>query len=113
MSPKWIIFIVMVWVILALLGGIIEGAYLGSGEASVLNTMMNAPIFTGEGNFFVNAAATFFDSAFWGALFTMLLFDFAMFEGTMAIFQWLFFMPIAIGVIVSFSLAFFRGVGSG
>jgi len=103
----------MVWVILALLGGIIEGAYLGNNEEATLNVLMNAPIFTGESGFFVSAASTFFDGAFWGAIGTMLIFDFAMFEGTMAIFQWIFFMPLAIAIFVSFGLALFRGVSSG
>lgn len=103
----------MVWIVLALLGGVVEGAYLGDTEAGTLNTLMNAPIFTGEGTFFANAAATFFDIPFWGALGTMLVFDFAMFTGTMAVFQWLFFTPLAIGVLFSLTLAVFRGVSAG
>jgi len=111
MSPKWIIFLVMAWVILALLGGVIEMEYVGDREQASLNTLMNAPMLSST-TLWGKVVGMFTDWAWFGALMKMLLFDFAMFTGIWEIFRWIFFLPISIAFIVSLVLAMFRGVGS-
>lgn len=111
MSPKWTILILMVWLVLALLGGIIEGAYMGTNESSALNTLLNTPLVTSN-NPVWGFIQTIFDFDTWSALAHMAFFDFAMFEGTMAIFQWIFFFPLSIAFMLSLLLAI-RGTSSG
>ncbi|MBA7645847.1 hypothetical protein ES703_53606 [subsurface metagenome] len=108
------IFLTMSWIVLAMLGGVIEGAFLGTGagtEQGVLNTLASSPIMTST-SIWGKIAGVFTDGAFWGALAKMFTFDFAMFEGGTEIFRWIFFLPIAISIGVSLILAFVRGVGS-
>lgn len=103
-SPKWMIFTVMSWVSLAILGGIIEKVYLGArGEVGVLNKLANLPVFTG-GLTPASIFRTVFNPEFWQALGTMLIFDFAMFQGTWAIFNYIFFLPISIAMVVTFTV---------
>lgn len=101
-NPKWLIFIFSVWIIVAILGGIIEGAYFGGGEAGIFNTLTNLPLFSDEGSFTGKAVATFFSADSWGALFSILTFDFAFFSGATEIFRWVFFMPFALSILISF-----------
>jgi len=112
MSPKWFILVIMTWITLAILGGFIEGAWLGSEETGTLNTLMNTPFVTGEGNLFIRFVQTVIDPTVWGAVVTIATFDFAMFVGTMGIFRWLFFLPLSIGFLFSLALSI-RGTSAG
>ena len=115
MNPKWIIFLVTAWLILALLGGVIDNAFIGTGsgsEQSTLNTLMSFKVFTGIEVFGI-VTLPLPNLAFFGALVQLFTFDLAMFEGSTEIFRWMFFLPIAIAIGISFMLALFRGVGSG
>lgn len=112
MNPKWVIGIVTLWLILGLLGGVIENAYLGSDEQSKLNTLMTPLLAESTWDFIGKMVTALITPAWWGALVGMFMFDFAMFTGAMVIFQWILFLPLATGVIISFTLAIIRGVGS-
>ncbi|MBA7675816.1 hypothetical protein ES703_84054 [subsurface metagenome] len=97
-----------------MLGGVIEGAFLGTGagtEQGVLNTLMSSKVMTST-SIWGKMAAVFTELDFWEATLKMFTFDFAMFEGGTEIFRWIFFLPIAISIGVSLILAFVRGIGS-
>jgi len=114
MSPKWIIFLITTWLILAILGGVIEGAYVGTGagtEQTVLNTLMNCKVMTST-TIWGKISGVFTDSSFFWAMFKVLTFDFVFFTGVWEIVRWVFFLPIAIAIGTSLILAFVRGVGS-
>lgn len=105
--------VVMLWVTLAMINGVCELNYVGSSEQSVLNTL-----FTGwrgiEGASFIANAAGFINYLWdwFNALFRLLFFDFAFFQGEWGIIRWVFFIPIAIGIIWMI-VSMMRGTSSG
>ena len=106
MSPKWTIGLITLWVILSLLGGIIEYAYLGAAEESKLEVLLSpllAESIWDKVGSMVGAVVTM---DWWNAVAGMLLFDYAMFQGAWVIVQWIFFLPLAIAIIVSFMMSF-------
>lgn len=122
MSPKWIVFILMAWVVTSLLVGVVDHAMVGggtdpdSGEAmttTVLNDLMTSKTLTAP-TLGAKIASSFTDGQFWSAIGHMMLFDFpSVFHGGWMILQWIFFMPFCIGFGMSLTLAVVRGVGSG
>lgn len=115
MNPKWLVFLITAWIALALLGGIIDGAFIGTGagtEEAVLNTLMSFKVFSGV-EVFGLFTLPLPNLEFFGALIHLFTFDLAMFQGSTEIYRWLIFLPIAIAVGISFMLALFRGVGGG
>lgn len=97
-------FVFLVWGILAFFGATIEQSYVGSSDAGVFNTIMNAPIFTSH-NVLVGAVSTIFDGAMWGALLRMFLFDFAFFTGAGGQFiRFALFIPIGASIVASMAL---------
>lgn len=112
MSPKWIIFVVMLYGFGTLFGLILEGAFPGGEATGVLNTLINSKVLTATTLFGkLTAAAT--DLAFWGAIINMLFWNFSFWQGPLALVKWLLFLPISAGVVIALALAVFRGVGSG
>jgi len=109
MQFKWVVLVTSIWILLALLGGVMEGAYLTGGEQSTLNTIMSSKVMTST-TIWGRIAGVFTDGAFWNALFSMLMFDFAMFEGEWVILQWVFFLPILVAFVVTVLLAIFGRV---
>jgi len=122
MSPKWIVFIVMAWVVTGLLVGVAEHAMIGGGTdpdtgesltTSVLNDLMSSKTLTAP-TLGAKIASTFTDGTFWSAIGHMMLFDFpAIFHGPWVMLQWIFFMPFCIAFGMSLMLAVVRGVGAG
>jgi len=109
MSFKWVVLIVSIWIVLSLLGGIMEGAYVGGSEQSTLNTLMSSRVMTST-SIWGKIAGVFTDGAFWDALFTMMMFRFAMFTGEWVILQWIFFLPLLVAFVVTTLLAIFGRV---
>lgn len=92
MTFRIIVFTATIWIVLSFLCGICEGALL-SGEdgatQSTLNTLANSDFASWE---------------FAKALGKMIMFDYpTMFEGSWAMVQWIFFLPLAIGFGVMFA----------
>jgi len=106
MQFKWLVLVVSIWILLALLGGIMEGAYLEGDEQGTLNTLMSSRVMTST-TFLGRIAGIFTDGAFWGALFSILTFQFAMFTGPWVMLQWVFFLPLAVATVVTILLALF------
>lgn len=90
-NPKWLIAIATLFVALTLVCGILEGSYLGAGHTSLLAEFIRPPI--------LNPTAMM---GWFGNLWNMLWFDYSMFHGGWAIFKYIFFWPISIGLVVSY-----------
>ena len=116
MSPKWFIWIGISWLLMGILGIMLEGVWLGDKEAGVLNTLTNLPIFTGGGGGLFGLAWRFvqsvIDPATWLAFAKMMMFDLAMFTGTASLLRFVIFLPIAAAIYLSLALAV-RGTSSG
>ena len=105
MPAKYLALIVFLWVVAAVLGGVIEGATLSSNETSVLDNLTSwSEINTAEswGTFkFLTALPSFFSS-----LFTLMTFDFAFFDGGWELVRWFLFVPLMVmtvfGLVVTF-----------
>ena len=89
MELKWIVFLVMAWVIVALLVGVAEGVVIGgavdptTGVPMATSTLSNLA----QGDFFQRA----------GAMVNVMTFDFPeIFYGGYAILHWIFFLPFVI-----------------
>lgn len=116
MPIKWIVFVVALWVILGFLGGIVEQTFFSTGaedEVGVLNTLLGIRTVTtaedpaGPLSFLTQAKAWF------DALLTVATFNFVFLQNEVGrMIRWIFFIPIAVGLIVSLILAAVRGVGS-
>ena len=113
MRAGWIIGFVMAFVIMSIIACVCEMDYLGEGEISHLQQLMQ-PDFPDYKIPIIGPVAAFISVAWdyirilWG----MFWFDYPFFEGSFAIVRYILFIPISIGVIVSLVLATFRGVSS-
>lgn len=98
-NPKWLIFIISVWVTLTVLGTIMEAAWFESGsEETIMSTLIALPIFTEGGS----VIGTVLSADAWGALFSIFTLDFAFLAGGAVIIRWIIFLPIA----ATFSILF-------
>ena len=110
MGVKWLIFLVVLWIILAAMGLILNGDYPGVNESSTLNVLLALKDNNQEG-FHIPVLNAAFATAFWNVL----SFDFSYFRaGFWKIFQYLFYgISIAIAINIAYSLAsLVRGGGS-
>jgi len=86
MGPKWTLYLLIVWAVLSLLGGVAEGAVFGSNS-----------------NFAALFSSSFVSKAFWDALFSLLSFKFVFLTGPYEIIRWLLFLPLAITLGIEFT----------
>jgi len=109
MTFKWIVFVVMGWIVVALLVGVAEGVMVGGAIVSVTG----APQATSTLNSFLSG--DFFQRA--GALANMVTFNFpSIFTGSWAILRWIFFIPFvtAFGIMMlGYILAHIPVIGRG
>lgn len=112
MSPKWIIFLTTLWMFGSLFGLILEGAFPGEEEQTVLNTLMNCKVVTAT-SWLGKITGAITDLAMWWALLKMFIWDFSFWQGSLQLVRWMIFFPISIGILSSLLLAWFRGVGGG
>lgn len=82
MNNNFVIFIITVWILLAIVGGIGEGAYLGNTDTGTIYNV------------------THFSAKTLPALFNMFTFHFSMFQGAWVIFQWIFFLPLSVALVL-------------
>ncbi|KKN26132.1 hypothetical protein LCGC14_0877770 [marine sediment metagenome] len=111
MSPKWLIFLLTVWVFGGVFGLILEGGYLGDDQGSVINVLLNSKVITATG-VLGKIAGVFTDTAMWGAIGSLLVWDFAFWEGSLEIVRWIIFIPVTIAMLFSMLMAWIRGVSS-
>jgi len=97
-NPKWLIGIISLFLMLSILSGILEGAYLGDSELADVRRFTQAP--------FTEPWAM--PGWIVGILSKVLFFDYAFFHGEWAILRYIFFLPIGIGVIISYGALLFQ-----
>jgi len=95
MQTKWVVYIVMVWMMVALICGIAEGVMLGGGnEAGTLTKLIHGSA--------IDRIA---------AVLAIGQFNFAIFSGSWAFLRWLFFIPFTVAISIA-GLQSLRGVSS-
>ena len=104
MNPKWIILVVSIWVVLGLMGGVMEGAYMGNDEHSTLNCLVTSQVMSAT-TLWGRISGIFTDGEFWSALLKLITFDLAMFVGAWEIFKWILFLPLTIALVLTIALA--------
>lgn len=115
MNPKWLIGILMMFVLCSIFSGIIEMAYIGDTETSVIGRLFYVDALTVQGTW--GNITSFFTGVFTQplqflqALWDVLTWDYAMFHGAYGIVRILLF-TVSAGLIVSFVLTLVRGVSS-
>ena len=98
MAPKLLAFVVFIWVVGSILGGVIEQASLGTDEAGVLKNLTSWTEMRTEETFGPFAMVTFATN-FFGSLWNMLTFDFAFLTGPWVYVRWIVFAPIIAMVV--------------
>lgn len=103
MKTSWLIGMATLFMIGALLSGIMEMVYLGAGGAqqSVLARMFQIPILENANVLTVGFAVLMMPVNFVVGLFNMLTWNYAFFQGSWSIVKWAVCMPISIGLIAS------------
>jgi len=91
-NPKWLIGIFMLFVVLTLISGVLEGTYLGTEETSLLRRAISPPL----------ERPWALPKWFLDTVPSVLFFQYAFFHGEWRVFQYIFFWPISVGVMVSF-----------
>jgi len=111
MRIGWIIGLVFLFVLGAIIGGVMEQTYPGSTERSAIDRLLKPTL--GEISNPWEATTAFFTVAgdWVDALWEVLTFDYPFFTGEMVIVRWL-FLGISIGVIIAILLAWIRGTPS-
>jgi len=113
MSPKWILFVVFIFILMQLAGMIIEGSTMSTDMRDALNTISSWGIIHEEQTFglldYVKAPFAYF-----GALWTVLTYDSPVFDGSFELVRWVFVAPIlasiSFGLVVLFFSAFQRTI---
>lgn len=121
MGVKWVVFILMSWIIVSLLVGVVENVMIGGGidtetgqplTQTVLNRLMTSHVITAQ-SLGAKIAWAVVDTQFWGAIGSMITFDFpAIFYGGYIVFQWVFFLPFALGFGICLTITLTRGASS-
>lgn len=111
MNPKWLMGIVMLYLVLAVWSGILEGSYITDNQTGIFNTLMNQQ----QLSFSDPASAVFSSFVITGdilaALWKMFWWDFAQFHGEFGIFR-LILIALSIGVVFAIVLSILRGSSS-
>ncbi len=115
MPVKWIVFVLSLWIVLGVLGGIVEQSFFTAGRDSgqgTLNTLMSFRIFTSlTGSGWIPIPIP--NLEWFNALKTVATFDFVFFQNPAGqIIRWIMFLPLGIAMGISFVLALVRGTGS-
>jgi len=113
MKTSWFIGLFTLFIVLSLLSGIMELAYLGGSEdhSNVISTLMTAQIDTSTGLLGIVWSSLVLTKDIIVAIWSALWFDYAFFTGQYQIIRWAFFIPLSIGLIVSLLMAI-RGTSS-
>ena len=114
MKMSWLIGITSLFIVLSLISGVIEGVYLGGAEdtQTVLESLFSpaTPSTTTLLGIDVTALAATWN--WFTALFGLLFFDYAFFDGEWQIIRWIIFIPVGLATVISIVLALVRGVSS-
>jgi len=111
MQIKWVVFLVALWVGIAFVCGLCEGAYFadpdygeregemskGQENKSVVQDFFDTSLF--ESNSVTDKIAGLVDIKMWGALIKIITLNFAIFQGDWQLVRYALLMPITVGVI--------------
>lgn len=97
-----IIGLVQTGVLMAIIGSIMEGIWLGGSQATTLQTLLSPPTFN-----FTNAITGIVSiyqvsQAYVAGFWTLLWWDFPFFEGQWLILKWIMWFPVSIGLLYGF-----------
>jgi len=112
MPAKYIGALIFIWIIGALLGGVIEVAYLGSYEGSVLNCVLSYTVVSEEQEVGVvespGPISGISSGIGWlNSVWTMLKFDFAFLHGEWRLVNWLLFAALTGTIVAGLIFMFF------
>ena len=113
MKSSWIIGLLVLYVVLAIISGMVEmTSPLAAGDINRIQTLMSptVPAYT-------NPLGAVFAYITWTAdyianLWGIFWFDYAFFTGSWALVRYAIFIPIGIGVVVSLVMSVVRGISS-
>ena len=113
MPIKYIALLVFLWVVGAIVGGVIEGSTLGVNETGVLNNLMSwSEVSTSEAWGPLKVIAALPD--FFKSVFDLMTLDFAFFDGHWELVRWLLFAPlmatVVFGLIITFIGVYQRSI---
>lgn len=113
MPVKYIGLLVFLWVVAAIVGGVIEGAAMSENETGVLNDLMSwSEVSTSEAWGPLKVIAALPD--FFGSLFNLMTFDFAFFDGQWELVRWVLLAPlmatVVFGLIITFVGVYQRSI---
>ena len=106
MSPKWIVFVVFIFVMMQLAGMVMEGSSLTVEMQNHLNVISSWGIVSEEQTFglldYIRAPFNYF-----GSLWAVLTYDSPVFDGQYVLLRWIFVAPILAGVSFGLVVLFF------
>ena len=103
----------MLFIIMTMASGIIEQSYLGTAKVGLLGQLMTCYDTANYTSALATTGGVIIGTVkLFGVLGQMFMFNYAFFTNEWVIMKY-FFWSISIGLIVTFALAFFRGVSSG
>jgi hypothetical protein len=111
MNPKWLMGIVLLYLILAVWSGILEGSYLTSNQTGIFDTLMNQQTLSFTDPVTATVSAFNIGGDIITALWKMFWWDFAQFHGEFTVFR-LILIALSIGVAFAFVLSIGRGVSN-
>jgi len=115
MSPKWIIFLVTLWMFGAFFGLFLEGTFPGGEEETVINTLISSKALTAT-SWMGKITGAITDLDVWLALGKIFIWDYSFWDGSFLFIplepvRWCLFLPISAGILFSILTAWIRGVG--
>ena len=111
LPTKWVVFLAAFWVVGSLICGLMEGAWLGPGEESVIESVMECKLFTSED--ITGRIAGAFSGTLWSGLLNMASWNYGIFYGTWELVRWILLMPLTIVVVYSVILQTARLIRGG
>lgn len=101
MDVKWVIGLVMIFIVGSLLSGVMEMQFLsGEGDQqAVITQLFSWANFSGSGFWDISETIIVATPQVIGAFFKMLVWDYAFFDGSYQIIRWVVCMPITAGAL--------------
>lgn len=111
MSQKWVVFVVFIWVVIALCGGILDYSFMTENQSDSLNKVLSFGIIETEldsGASFLNYVVAPF--VFLSGLWDMATLNYDWMKGDYEIFRWLIVAPLIAGTVWGLILSFVGSV---
>ena len=112
LGPKWAAFFFFLWIFVQMICLMSEGAWTGDKETGLVNDFMELKVFTSTSTF--GKILGIFDPQLYTTMLNMATFQYDIFYGNWAIFQWCILLPLTcvmIYCLVSEAMSLVRGTG--